>query len=55
MLCGENCDFVTDVSGQPIGPIIKSEAVREKIALLHDCVKLYLFFGRHCSIALCPL
>jgi hypothetical protein len=34
MLRGETCDFVTDVSGQPIGPIFKSEAVREKNCII---------------------
>ena len=36
MLGRESFYFVTDVSGQPIGPIFKSEAVRAQVALPHD-------------------
>jgi hypothetical protein len=49
MLRGETCYFVTDVSGQPIGPISKSEAVPEQVALPHGCVKLYFSDGTAAS------
>jgi hypothetical protein len=50
MLDGETCYYVTNVSGQPIGPIFQGAAVAKQVALTDYGVKLYQYFGRYCTI-----